>query len=509
MPVSNISKIVEIGKELEELDVQHTKLTWVLYTTGLDFGLDAINSKISEVYKNKKYYNIILQHKHRKLTQLDKRRVEIIERAFRPYHLSKKLAQLDTKIKDKENQLMKVLNQYRYTVDGREVRSTEINQILKTSSDRELRKRAYLAKTQINQLMIKKGFLDLIKMRRDYAQYYGVHNFIEYRLEQEELVPTAFDEWTNDICEIMPKIQKLQTVYGERYIGDPAIEPWDIQYIGAQITPQLNSTIDMSNFYTILKTLFLAFGFDLSRYNITFDIFPRHNKSEWCYIFPIYKGKEVRVLANIENRYHEYFALLHETGHALHFLLLDPEDILLNRGISGIIMESLAMLWNDLLYEKIFYRQFFKEDSSEIDNNFAELKTWQRMNRIFLIFNILFEFDFYRNALTSLDDVNNLYWQKYRQLFNRKPHTDNPPWAYIPHYTMAPIHIHQGLMGDITNDMLRHEFEKVASIKSYLEKPEEFGQFVFEKIIKPSGAYPYLELFERISGEPFSLKYIT
>lgn len=507
--MSDIKKIIAIGKELEELDVQHTELTWVLYTTGFDFGVDAINKKITQVYENKKYYDAILNCQKKKLDLLDKRRVDIIARAFKPYHLSKELAQLDLKIKKKENQLMKILNQYRYNIEGREVRSTDIYQILKTAPDRKLRKKVYLARAQINQLMIKTGFLDLIKMRCDYAQGYGVNNFIEYRLEQEELTSAIFDEWVNEVRKVIPKIREMQAIYGEKYIGDPVTKPWDNQYIGAQIASQLNSTVDMSNFYNILKTTFLAFGFDLSKYNITFDIFPRRNKSEWCYIFPVQKGRDVRVLANVGNRYHEYFALLHETGHGLHFLLLDPKDILLNMGISGIIMEGFAMLWNDLLYEKIFYKQFVEDDLSTIDNDFTKLKTRQRIHRITLIFTILFEFDFYRNKLNSLTDINNLYWKRYEELFNREPYTDNPPWAYIPHYTMAPIHIHQGSMGDITNDMLRHCFEKVSGVTSYLEKPREFGRFVFEKVIKPSGAYPYLELFKRISGEPFSLKYFT
>ncbi|MGB3478177.1 MAG: hypothetical protein WBB67_03345 [bacterium] len=244
--MSDIKKIIAIGKELEELDVQHTELTWVLYTTGFDFGVDAINKKITQVYENKKYYDAILNCQKKKLDLLDKRRVDIIARAFKPYHLSKELAQLDLKIKKKENQLMKILNQYRYNIEGREVRSTDIYQILKTAPDRKLRKKVYLARAQINQLMIKTGFLDLIKMRCDYAQGYGVNNFIEYRLEQEELTSAIFDEWVNEVRKVIPKIREMQAIYGEKYIGDPVTKPWDNQYIGAQIASQLNSMLPIA-----------------------------------------------------------------------------------------------------------------------------------------------------------------------------------------------------------------------------------------------------------------------
>lgn len=138
--------------------------------------------------------------------------------------------------------------------------------------------------------------------------------------------------------------------------------PWDLLYIGAQIVPQLNQVVDMSKYYEVLKDFFLKFGIDISKYNITYDLFLRKNKSEWRYSFTIRLGKDNRVLANVENRYHEYGVLLHETGHVIHSFMLDPDDILLNMGISGIISEGFANLWGNFLYEKIFYQQFFQND---------------------------------------------------------------------------------------------------------------------------------------------------
>ncbi len=500
-----IDGVIKIGRALEDLDEQHTKLSWVLYTTGFDFGIDAVNKGIARVYGSKKDYDTILNHQQKKLKPLDQRRVDIIARAFRPYHFSKKANALNLRIQEKQKQLVQILNSFRYKLNNRELRSTDIFQLLKSDPDRQARKEAFLALSQVNQPLVDAGFVDLIKMRHELAESCGAKNFVEYKLEYDELPPSIFNGWREEAQKQIPNIRETQALFGEKYLGDPTVMPWDNAFIDASLAPQLNQFVDMSKFYHVLRNTFSIFGFDIGRHNIIFDVFPRRHKSEWGYFFPIKKGKEVRILANVANRYHEYFALLHETGHALHYLLIDPEDVLLNMGISGIIQEGFAILWNDLLYERIFYEQFFKKDIIEADAAFERLKIWQRARKIEAVFNVLFDQALYLNEFNTLADIGILYWRLRKDIFNQKPYTDNPPWGYVPHCTIAPIYLHTGLLGNVTNDMLRRSFTKTTGIKNYWEKPIEFGQFVFEKVVKPSGAYPYLELCERISGEPFSL----
>lgn len=67
--------------------------------------------------------------------------------------------------------------------------------------------------------------------------------------------------------------------------------------------------------------------------------------------------------------------------------------------------------------------------------------------------------------------------------------------------------MHNYFMGDVTCEMLKKVFYKKYNVNSVAEKPKEFGDFLINEVIKPSGLYKYEELFERISGEKFSLKW--
>lgn len=66
--------------------------------------------------------------------------MEIAYNIFEPFHKNKLINELNLKIRRKTNELSQILNTYRFTIDGKEVTSVEIDQLL-TNEDRNLRKR--------------------------------------------------------------------------------------------------------------------------------------------------------------------------------------------------------------------------------------------------------------------------------------------------------------------------------------------------------------------------------
>ena len=57
--------------------------------------------------------------------------------------------------------------------------------------------------------------------------------------------------------------------------------------------------------------------------------------------------------------------------------------------------------------------------------------------------------------------------------------------------------------------MLEEVFLRKESITDVMENPIAFGDFVKNEVIKPSGMYPFPDLFKRISGEDLSLSFLT
>ncbi len=504
--MGKMEKLTALFQQYHELQVNYEKLSWVLFTSGYDFGVEAEYEKMSALLKDKNNYELVLQCMDLELSAEDKRRVELVHNLFKPYHLSEKLNELDARIQKKINELSKVLNTFRYSFEGRTVSTVELDQILSTDSNRERRKAAFFAKNQINRPLVEAGFVELIKLRKEYAAEYGTDSFISYRLEADGLNKNLFDNWLPQLQELLPKMREERSKYAREHLQEDAIMPWDELYIDARMAPSLSTTVDMSNYYSNLQELFLLFGIDISKYNITYDIFPRANKSEWGYNFPIETAKDSRILANVKNRFYEYGVLLHETGHGVHSFLMDPEETILNEGVSGIISEGIANLFQGFLYEPIFYSRFFS-DAEKAGQEFKKLKAYRKLNALRALGRIFFDHSLYKNEINSLEDIYQVYWKNHKEVLGEEPFGTEPPWAFTIHYTTHPIYLHNYFMGTLTCEMLGKVFKEKTGAEM-LEKPADFAQFLIDQVIKLSGLYKYDELFRRISGSEFSLKYM-
>lgn len=503
-----MKNIYEIANKLYELEQHYSKLSWVQYTTGYDFGAEAAYNKIITELSSKENYEMVQKAYAEDYTdEREKRRAEIMYRKLQPFHLSEEVNELSLEIEKLTNELSKILNTHRSKINNTEVSSVDIAQILSTETNREKRKEAFLARTQVNKPLVDGGFIELLKLRKEYAKKRGFKDFVEMKLTDQDLNTKLFSNWKDQVRKMLPAMNASREKIAQKYLNDSVIMPWDEAYISSQIAPSLNAKVDMSSFHSVLRNFFLKFGLDIKKYNITYDVFSRANKSEWGYNFPIATGKDSRILANVKNLYREYGVLLHETGHAIHSFLLSPDEVILNDGVSGIISEGIANLFGDFMYEEIFYKDFFAENSSAKDE-FKDLKEFLRLNSLRAVSTILFDQELYRSDISSLEDINSLAFITQKQILDEDAYGYDYPWGYRIHHTTHPIYLHNYFMGNVTCEMLKTVFYKKYNCSSIIEKPLEFSEFLITSVIGPSGLYKYHDLFKRISGEEFSLKYM-
>ncbi len=181
----DIKKVIETAKELSELGTEYSRRSWVQYTAGFDLGVQEAYKKILDVVKDKSKYKVILDHLEKDLDPLNKRRVELIEKDFRNYHLSQELNDLSEKIMKQRTKLSQVLNTHRSKLNGKDINSVDLQKIINESPDPEKRKQAFLARTSVNEPLVDAGFIELLDMRKEYAQLHGAKNYVEYSLEQD------------------------------------------------------------------------------------------------------------------------------------------------------------------------------------------------------------------------------------------------------------------------------------------------------------------------------------
>lgn len=495
-----MKEIQNLALRLEDLQVDSSQKLWAQYTTGIDFGVAEAQNRVRGAYQESESFQLICRSLERDLSAVDRRRVEILRRDFQPYHQSQRANSLKEKIDGLEAKLGDLLNKHRSIVDGRELTSPEIGRVLAESPDRELRKRVYLSRAQVNRKLIDNGFLDLINLRKEYAAAGGAADFISFSLEKDDLAPELFDGWRDECAAHRQAYRKLQNTLAQRYLQVEKLLPWDQGYLRNQICPRNRETVDLSNYQKTVGKVFRAYGFEIEDLAITYDIFSRKNKSEWGYMFPIRIGKDARVLANMDNRFSSYWVLLHETAHAVHFLGLDPEERLLNRGVSGIVAEGFANFFGDLSYSKEFLSQFFANDLESAIQDFSRFKCVLGLSNVASLSETLFDHELYRQDLKNLDDVNELKWTTESDLLAGERYGDEPTWGHVIHHTTAPVYLHNYFLGDVLCESMKSAFFRTTGVV-WQDRAKDFGLMWQNEVIAPSGHYPFAELFERVTKQ--------
>ncbi|MCO4795472.1 MAG: hypothetical protein KC493_17255, partial [Bacteriovoracaceae bacterium] len=372
--MSDIQAIIDLSNQIREKQVRYSSLMWTYYTTGMDFEMKAARESMLDIYKDKRNFDLIREYQEKDLSKEDSRRMDILFKSFESYHLSDELNEINDRIFEVQNKLSGILNNHRVVIDGKEVTTTDLAAMASKSSDRSVREKAWRSRAQKNQPLFDGGFLELNKLRREYARLYGAENYVKFSLEKSELDPSLFDGWRETTTQALPEIKKKTAEMAKKYLGHEDLQPWDRQYLSGKICPARNIEVDMMNFQKPIKEMFSRFGFDIDSKNVTFDVFPRKNKSEWGYNFTIDYGKDTRVLANVTNEFYHFWVLMHEAGHAVHYGSVDPTDYIMNQGISGIISEGLANLFGDMIYHPTFFKDLFGGKSEEADTQFRALK---------------------------------------------------------------------------------------------------------------------------------------
>lgn len=500
-----MKQILKLAQQLEALDVLRSERKWTQYTTGLDFGVDESLKQYAAFLKDKKNFAIVEKHRGKPLDPADQRRVEILYRKFKWHHVSAKANKIYGEIKKLETKLGDVLNKHRVILDGREVTTPQITKIMNESPDREMRKRAHLGRAQVNKPLLEAGFLQLIELRKEYAEACKMLDFVALRLESDELTPDMFSGWGEELKKRKGEYKKKRMALAQNVLGLEDLKTWDMGVLRNAICRDNNAQVDINNFFEPIQKTFAAFGWDnIGALNLTYDVFPRKNKSEWGYMFTIQPGKDARILANVNDRFSSFNVLMHETGHGVHFLNLDPQERLLNWGVSGIVAEGFANFFGDLIYSKEFLTQVFGRDIDDKIKAFAALSRLNDFSAFGQVARTLFDHELYSANLKSNGDIVNLLKSNAKNWLDEDLGDIEVPWAYVIHHTVAPIYLHNYFLGDVMTVNMKRAFKKQYGSEAEAS-PKRFGRFWREKVLEPSGLYPFPDLYERVCGGKLKL----
>ena len=413
--------------------------------------------------------------------------------------------ELKQKLREKENEIAAKYNAYVPKIDEKEVTKPEINKILETEKNPEIRKKAYDAKINGGDI-IAADLQELVKLRNEFAKSQGYENFYEYQLKEEYDVNSAeLDKLLDDVyINAKPLNNKLKQENQQELSEVFKIAPEELKAYHYGLISDKNPAKAINKalktkeqVVDIAKTAYKNMGFDLDNMNITLDLFPRKNKNTHGFCFEIEPGKDSRILANLTNNTNSLDTICHELGHCVYNLGIDTKLPYLDRGTTPAMTEAVAMMMGDLLQREYILKDVVDGESLKKYQNDYKKSEAKFINRSMLIIN--FEREMYKNPEQDLGKL----WHDLKCKYlgrNVSENIDNE-WATIPHYLSHPGYYQNYFRADLVKAQMYNHLTKELGL---LTENNRTAEYLNNNLFKLGRSIEEDDLIEQFTGEKLS-----
>ncbi len=430
----------------------------------------------------------------------------------RPRELTERIVALEVELRSR-------YTSHRCVVDGRELSDNEVDELLRTSRDGELRRKTWEATRTIGE---RTGPLlrEVAHLRNEAARALGYRDHYAMSMAHDELdegwLFGLLDELDRDLGPAWEREKAAIDDDVRAYLGlsdgEPLL-PWHYQDRFFQEAPSplddpLQDAIAGVDVLEAARRLFVDQGHDVDAVLARSDLFPRPGKDQHAFQLTVDRADDVRVLCNVAPTVRWLETTLHELGHAvydlgidrdLHWLLREPAHIFLT--------EAIAMLHGRLSRDGA-YLQRYAELPAEIAHHPSNALVARRHLHVFVPWvQVMARFE--RDLYADPDADHAARWwelvERYQRL-QRPPGDRSHDWAAKVHLAVAPVYYHDYLLGEICASQLVGWLQRETGVASIADAAGDAGRLLTEAVYRPGASLRWDALVEAATGEPLSTR---
>lgn len=403
---------------------------------------------------------------------------------------------------------------YRPRIDEREVTDNEIEEILTTSDDADLRERAWRASKEIGS-QVADRVRELARVRNAAARDLGFPDFYLMQLELQEIeepwlfgllddldevTRAPYESWKSDLDADLRARFSATRLYPWHY-ADPFFQ---------NLPPDGRITLDdlfegQSAEELSLKT-FDAWGIELRPVLHASDLYPRENKCQHAFCVALDRLDDVRIMANIVPGERWTEVILHECGHAAYDTSIERRlPFLLREPAHTFVTEAMALLSGRLVRDPVWLTEIAGLRIEQVQAITADLRRSSAAQALLATRWILVMSFFERSLYSDPEaDLDGLWWDLVErfQLVEPPPKVPDGGWASKIHIGCAPVYYHNYLLGDVLASQLSAGAERECG---GLVGSEAAGKFLVERLFRPGNTLRWDELIEEATGKPLGV----
>ncbi|WP_162924798.1 M2 family metallopeptidase [Rubrobacter indicoceani] len=420
-----------------------------------------------------------------------------------------------------EAQASSVYSNHRAEVDGEKIGSNRVRDILRSSTDEALRRKAWASSKTVGR-EVSETVRELARLRNKIAQEQGYRDHHHRSLDLQEIDPGELEGIMSALKEATDKpFGELKARVDEHLLkkfGVAEVMPWHLSdpfFQDAKLEigeafgygGGLDGAFAGKDIEALTKKTYDNLGLEVRGVMKVSDLYEREGKDQ--HAFCLHVGRkppyDVRVLANVRDDHYWADTMLHEFGHAVYDKHHDPFLPYFLRSVAHTnTTEAIALMMGSLADDPTWLTEIAGIPEGKTDG------AW-RMNRLdkltfvrWALVMYRFEQELYRDP--DRDDLNDVWWNLVEELqLVKKPEgRDEPDWAAKIHVATAPVYYHNYVLGELIATQLRAYIESsVTHAPFFREGPGEMaGRYLVEAVFGPGARDSWREAVERATGEP-------
>jgi len=527
MTTSELERFIsDFEKRMSPLEKAADEAWWNLATSGTEEAQE-------EFVRAGKEYNRLFsdQNEYRDLrnwyenpdileSPLLQRQVDVLYRAFAERQGDEEIL---ARIEELEAEANATYGNHRSVVRDREMGENEVRELLRTSTDQDLRRETWEASKSVGRA-VEGTVRELASLRNRLAREQGYENYYARSLEFQEIE-------ARELARVMGQLESAtdapfrelkKGIDAELRLkfGVDAVMPWHLSGPFFHRAPDI-AGIDLDRYFEgkdledLTRRTFDALGLDVRGVISSSDLYEREGKSQHAFCARIGRTYpyDVRVLANVRPEAYWMDAMLHEFGHAVYDRHVNPRlPYLLRTYAHANTTEAIALMMGALVDDPGWLSSVADANQEKLGEDSEKLAAHRRADRMILTRSVLVMYRLEQALYADPDneELNSVWWDLVERLLfvDRPPGRDEPDWAAVIHVAVAPVYYHNYMLGELISAQLRNYLESHITQGPFYEN-EVAGRYLLESFFGPGARENWHDTVLRATGEPLNPEYFV
>jgi peptidyl-dipeptidase A len=425
-----------------------------------------------------------------------------------PESMRRRLVELETAVEAK-------FTSFRGELDGSRVDDNAILEILRTSDDSDLRRRAWQASKQVG-AEVGDRVRELARVRNEAARSLGYRDHFALALatgemDEARLFATLDEVDRSTAAPFTAWKTHLDRSLAQRFgCAVDELRPWHVDDPFFQ-DPPTRGAVDLDPIFAdhdleaLTVRTFDGMGLDIRPVLTRSDL-----KSQHAFCIDIDREGDVRVLCNVEPNERWTETMLHEFGHGIYDREVHPDvPWLLREAAHSLTTEGVAMLFGRLVRDPRWLEQVLHLDAATLAELTPRLEIARRASLLTFARWVLVVTHFERRLYADPDaDLDGVWWglvEHYQQL--RRPDARHgSEWAAKIHLAVVPVYYQNYLYGELVASQLDAAiFERAGAFVDCAAA----GEYLTREFFAPGASMRWDALVEHATGEPLTATHLA